>query len=54
MILISEAISLADVNFTINVIDAIMGKLEQHRMVALSEHLDMTLYINRQILELAA
>ena len=44
---------LSEVDITKDNIDGILAKLEQHGMVALGEHKDITLEVSRKILELA-
>jgi len=46
-------IRLSDVDLGKNDIDAILTKLEQHRMVALGEHQNITLDVSREILKMA-
>lgn len=45
--------SLTDVDLTTNVIEEVLNQLEQHNMVALSEHQDITIDVSRKILQLA-
>ena len=46
-------ISLSDVNLDESHIDAILTKLETHRLIKLGEHMDITLDVSREILKTA-